>query len=120
MHFVSRIPFPDFVALMQISSAHVYWTYPFVLSWSLLQAMSVGAPVIASRTPPVCEVIEEGVNGALVDFFDVEGLARRVVEVLETPSAFVGMGEAARRTVRERFDLKRICLPGWRALIGAG
>ena len=118
VHFVSRIPFADFVALMQISAAHVYLTYPFVLSWSLLQAMSVGAPVIASKTAPVEEVVEHGVNGVLVDFFDIDGLAERVVEALRRPAAFLPLREAARKTVQERFDLSRRCLPGWRELIG--
>jgi glycosyltransferase involved in cell wall biosynthesis len=120
VHFVSQIPFADFVSLMQISSAHVYWTYPFVLSWSILQAMSAGAPVIASRTAPVQEVIEDGVNGLLVDFFDVEGLARRVIETLEGSAALGPLRKAARQTIQKHFDLERLCLPKWRALIGVG
>ena len=118
VHFVSRIPFADFLALMQISSAHVYLTYPFVLSWSMLQAMSAGAPVIASRTAPVEEVIEDGVNGRLVEFFDVAGLAHRVIETLANPDDTAALRAAARRTVVEGYDLKRLCLPAWRRLIG--
>ena len=118
VHFVSRVPFPQFVALMQISSAHVYLTYPFVLSWSVLQAMSAGAPVIASRTAPVEEVIEDGVNGRLVDFFDIAGLSRRVVETLADPAGQQAVRAAARQTVRERLDLAGLCLPKWRELLG--
>jgi glycosyltransferase involved in cell wall biosynthesis len=117
VHFVSRIPFSLFVSLMQISSAHVYLTYPFVLSWSMLQAMSAGAPLIASSTAPVLEVVRDEVNGALVDFFDVDGLSRRVIDVLAHPEAYRGARTAARETIIQDYDLARVCLPGWLDLI---
>ena len=120
VHFVSRIPFHDLRSLFQITSAHVYLTYPFVLSWSMLQAMSAGAPVIASRTAPVLDVIEDAVNGRLVDFFDVEGLAERVVEALAQPQSFAAMRAAARASIIEMFDLKRVCLPRWTQLVLRG
>jgi glycosyltransferase involved in cell wall biosynthesis len=120
VHFVSRIPFRDFVALMQISSAHVYLTYPFVLSWSMLQAMSAGAPLIASRTAPVLEAVKDGATGVLVDFFDVEGWVRAVVDVLARPEAYLGMRDAARRSVMQSYDLARVCLPLWLELILKG
>jgi len=118
VHFVNRIPFADFVALMQVSAAHIYLTYPFVLSWSMLQAMSAGAPLIGSRTAPVLEVIEDGVNGVLVDFFATELLAQRAIDVLAHPSDYAAMRAAARRTVVERYDLASRCLPGWLQLLG--
>jgi glycosyltransferase involved in cell wall biosynthesis len=117
VHFVGVIPFDDFVSLMQISSAHVYLTYPFVLSWSMLQAMSAGAPVIASATAPVTEVIKDGVNGALVDFFDVGGLARRVTDVLARPEDYRAMRDAGRRSIVEDYDLSLVCLPQWLAML---
>jgi glycosyltransferase involved in cell wall biosynthesis len=118
VHFVNRIPFNDFVSLMQVSAAHVYLTYPFVLSWSMLQAMSAGAPLIASNTEPVLEVVEDGVNGLLVDFFAVEALAQRVIDVLARPQDYAAMRAAARRTVVERFDLASRCLPRWLEILG--
>lgn len=119
VHFVGKIPFADFVALMQVSAAHVYLTYPFVLSWSMLQAMSAGAPIIASDTEPVREIIEDGVNGRLVDFFDIEMLTDRVVDVLENPDAYKPMRSAARATIIKKYDLRSICLPRWLDLLGA-
>ncbi|MDG5496496.1 glycosyltransferase family 4 protein [Niveispirillum sp. BGYR6] len=115
--FVGHIPYAAFVSLMQISAAHVYLTYPFVLSWSMLEAMSCGAPVIGSATPPVQEVIEHGHNGLLVDFFDYDGLAAVVAEVLNQGQRYRTMRQAARQTVIDRYDLHRICLPRQQALI---
>lgn len=118
VHFVNRIPFNDFVSLMQVTAAHIYLTYPFVLSWSMLQAMSAGAPLIASATSPVLEVVEDGVNGLVVDFFAVETLAQRVVDVLARPQDYADMRSAARRTVVEKFDLSSLCLPRWLEILG--
>jgi glycosyltransferase involved in cell wall biosynthesis len=96
--------------LFRIATCHVYLTYPFVLSWSMLEAMSTGAIIVGSRTGPVEEVIVDGENGLLVDFFDAEALATRVAEVLRAPARFEPLREQARRTVVERYALQR-CLP---------
>lgn len=113
VHFVGKIPYPTFIALMQISSAHVYLTYPFVLSWSMLEAMSAGALVIASKTAPVEEVITDGDNGLLFNFFDIEALSDLVIEALANPPQFSKIRANARRHIVERYDLKRRCLPEW-------
>jgi glycosyltransferase involved in cell wall biosynthesis len=117
VHFVGKIPHADLLSLLQISSAHVYLTYPFVLSWSMLEAMSAGAPVIASRTSPVQEVIEHVMNGILVDFFDTKGLSEAVIDVLANPARYAAMREAARGTIVQKYDLRRVCLPKWMSFI---
>ncbi len=111
VHFTGRIPRAAFLALMQVTRVHAYLTYPFVLSWSMIEAMSAGALVIGSRTGPVEEVIRDGVNGRLVNFFDVDGWSRALTVALAVPSADDALRRAARATVLERFDLKRVCLP---------
>ena len=111
VHFLGGLEYKDYLRVMQISSCHVYLTYPFVLSWSCLEAMSAGKVVIASSTPPVREVIEHGKNGLLFDFFDVAGLSGQVIAVLESPQAYAALGQAARKTVLARYDLKTRCLP---------
>ena len=118
VHFVGKIPFSDLVSLLQVSSAHVYLTYPFVLSWSMLQAMSAGAPLVASRTAPVLEAIEDGVNGVLVDFFAVDELAGRVIDVVANPEAYRAMRQRARESIVQNYDLASVCLPRWLALLG--
>jgi glycosyltransferase involved in cell wall biosynthesis len=110
IHFAGHLAHPDYVRALQISSAHVYFTYPFVLSWSLLEAMSTGCLVIASATPPVEEVINSE-NGILVPFFDVDQLADRVIEALAHPRRFKSLRACARATVVKNFDVRRVCLP---------
>jgi len=107
LHFTGLLPYSDYLMLLRASSAHVYLTVPFCLSWSLLEAMAVGCPVIASDTAPVREVAEDGRNALLTDFFDHEALARRVSEVLDRPAAFAAMRAQARQTIEQRYDLAR-------------
>ena len=104
-------PYADYVHLLQTSAAHVYLTYPFVLSWSMLEAMAAGCLVVASNTAPVLDVIRDGENGRLVDFFDPEALAERVAGGLARPDEFRGLREAARAAVRDQYDLATRCLP---------
>ena len=111
VHFLGKVPYPTFVSLMQVSRAHAYLTYPFVLSWSMLEAMSAGALVIASDTAPVREVIRHGENGLLVDFFDIAGWSRTLIQALEKPEQFLPLRQAARKTVLEKYDLRSVCLP---------
>jgi len=118
VHFLGQVPYATLVRIYQISSAHVYLTYPFVLSWSVLEAMSAGCPVVASRTAPVEEVISDGNNGFLTDFFDKAALVARVEEVLARGKDTSKVRERARRTVVENYDLRRICLPRHLKLLG--
>ncbi|MBR3370740.1 MAG: glycosyltransferase [Rhodobacteraceae bacterium] len=111
VHFTGRVPYGDFMSIMRISRVHAYLTVPFVLSWSLLEAMSMGACIVASRTGPVEEVITDTENGRLVDFFDVDRWSEMLVDALEAPHRYDRMRDAARRTIVENYDLKRVCLP---------
>ena len=117
VHFVGWLPYEQYLAVLQISSAHVYLTYPFVLSWGLLEAMATECLVIASRTPPVEEAVDGTSNGHLVDFFDTAALADRICDAVQDPNASAPMRRHARRTVIERFDLKTRCLPAHLGLI---
>jgi glycosyltransferase involved in cell wall biosynthesis len=111
LHFLGRVPYNTYVSAIQVSKAHIYLTYPFVLSWSLLESMAMQAPIIASSTDPVKEVIEDGVNGHLVDFFDKDALAAKVIEVLKNPEDQVELRRNARDTIVQNYDLRSKCLP---------
>ena len=111
VHFLGRVPYQQFLGLLQVSSVHVYLTYPFVLSWSMLEAMSAGCVVIASKTQPVQEVVSHMDNGILVDVFDVPTISARIIAALEDPVGHRRLREAARRMAIEQYDLKTICLP---------
>jgi glycosyltransferase involved in cell wall biosynthesis len=117
VHFVGRLPFRQYLAVLQLSSVHVYLTYPFVLSWSLLEAMSAGCRIVASRTPPVEEVISDGENGWLVDFFDTDALAERIGDALRTGRPNRRLRTAARKTIIDQYDLKTVCLPAQLTLL---
>jgi glycosyltransferase involved in cell wall biosynthesis len=116
LHLLGTIQRPDYLRLLQVSAVHVYLTMPFVLSWSALEAMAAGALMVASDTAPVTEVINDGRNGLLVDFFDPAGIAARVLEGLGGGAALSTMRTAARQTVVDRFRLED-CVARQRALI---
>lgn len=117
IHFVGKVPYPVFLGLLQVSAVHVYLTYPFVLSWSMLEAMSAGCLVVGSRTPPVEEVITHGHNGLLVDFFNPAEIAAAVDDVLNHPDRMQAIRTRARQTIVENYDLHTVCLPQHRTLI---
>jgi glycosyltransferase involved in cell wall biosynthesis len=111
VHFLGPLPYAQYLQVLQISTCHVYLTYPFVLSWSCLESMSAGNVVVASDTAPVREVMDDGRNGLLTGFFDTKALASRVADVLAAPGDYAAVSAQARATVQERYDLKRVCLP---------
>jgi glycosyltransferase involved in cell wall biosynthesis len=117
VHFLGKLPYETYLALLALSRAHVYLTYPFVLSWSVLEAMALECLVIGSDTPPVTEVVSHGENGLLVPFFDVEALADSVVEALAEPKRHDALRKAARQTVVDRYDFQVTSLPQHIALI---
>lgn len=107
VHFPGQVPYEHLIALLQVSAAHVYLTYPYALSWSLLEAMACGALVIGSRNPPITEVIQDGVNGRLVDFHRSEDLAACLLEVLREPLRFAPLAAEGRRTIERRYGLRQ-------------
>lgn len=111
VHFPGRIPYGAYMRLLQVSRAHAYLTYPFVLSWSLTEAMSAGCQVIASDTEPVRELVADGVNGRLVPFFDLPAWEVALIRALGPDPEAARLGAAARQTIVEGYDLRRICLP---------
>lgn len=111
VHFMGKVPYPTFVSLMQVSRAHAYLTYPFVLSWSMLESMAAGAHVVGSDTAPVRELIRDGQNGTLVDFFDVKGWSKALTKALARPETFLDLRRAARQTILEGYDLRSVSLP---------
>ena len=111
IHFLGNIPYQNFISLLQVSKVHVYLTYPFILSWSLIEAMSVGCAIVGSRTGPVQEVIRDGENGLLVDFFDHQALADKVEKILDNANLRASLGKNARKFVVDNYDLNNVCLP---------
>ena len=116
VHFTGSLPYSQFIPLLQLSACHVYLTYPFVMSWSLLEAMACGCAVVGSATAPVQEVIGHEENGLLVNFFSPGDLAAAVVELLRNRERAAAFGAAARRTVQRRYDLD-VCLQRQLALM---
>jgi glycosyltransferase involved in cell wall biosynthesis len=117
VHFLGKIPYEHYISVLQLSSLHVYLTYPFVLSWSMLEAMSAGAPVLGSATAPVLEVIRDGDNGFTTDFFDAPALARRVLELIAQREAIVDVGLRGRETVINGYDFDTVGLPVYLELL---
>ncbi len=111
VHFLGNVPYRHFIPILQISTVHAYLTYPFVLSWSLLEAMSAGCAIVASDTQPLREAIRHDDTGRLVDFFDAAGLAGEVCALLDDPAARERLGGSARAFAQANYDLKTVCLP---------
>jgi len=108
LHFTGRLSLEEYRQVLWASSVHVYFTYPFILSWSMMEAMSCGCLVIGSNTPPVAEVIKDGVNGLLVEFFAPAQLAKQINDVLDNPDATKELRQAARQTILDFYDLQKL------------
>ena len=111
VHFLGIVDYRILISLFQISSLHIYLTYPFVLSWSLLEAMACECLILGSNTAPVKEVIKNNSNGILVDFFDQKKISKIVTDVLKNPNKYKKLRKEARNSVIKNYDLKTICLP---------
>jgi len=116
VHILGKIPYRDYLSLLQVSTVHLYLTIPFVLSWSCVEAMAAGCAIVASDTAPVREFIQDGENGRLFPFFDPAALAAAAIEALADRAACAPLRAAARETVLERYALSR-CLPRQIALV---
>lgn len=108
VHFVGNLPYGLYKKVLRASSVHVYLTRPFVLSWSLMEAMASGCLIVASNTPPLREVMQDGKNGLLVDFFDTEAIANRIEEALNHPDRFQEMRTQARATILEHYAQSKL------------
>lgn len=106
-HFLDAVPYDKFANVLRVSSAHIYLTYPFVLSWSMMEAMASGCLIIGSDTAPVREVLRDGENGLMVDFFKPDEVVEQVVRVMEHPDRMQDIREAARQTILDNYDLEK-------------
>jgi glycosyltransferase involved in cell wall biosynthesis len=111
VHFLGRVERHIYLDVLAVSACHVYLTFPFVLSWSLLESLAAGCLVVASDTAPVREAIRHGDNGMLVDFFDTAGLSAAIIRALADPAAFTAMRARARADAIARYDQETVCLP---------
>ncbi len=107
LHFLPPLPHRELLALFRVSAAHVHLSYPYALSWSVLEAMACGALVVGSDNPPLSELIRHGHSGLLVPFNDTDRLADQLLAVLADPGRFAAMAEAGRATVAARYEVNR-------------
>jgi len=117
VHFLGKLSYARYRTVLQVSSLHIYLTYPFVLSWSVLEAMAVGVPVLGSDTAPVREVIRDGENGYLTGFFDSAALADRALELIARRDETVAVGLRGRETVLRNYDFESVGLPAYLELL---
>lgn len=117
VHFLGALPYESYLQVLRVSAVHVYLTYPFVLSWSMLEAMALGCLVVGSRTAPVTEVIQHGENGLLVDFFNQDELVAAVTDALAHPETYREIRQQARQHIVTHYDLQRRCLPAQLQLV---
>ncbi|KAB0679036.1 glycosyltransferase [Aureimonas leprariae] len=120
LHFLGHLPYERYLDVLRVSRAHAYLTYPFVLSWSCLEAMAASCVMVASDTAPVREVIDAS-TGILVPFHEPARLADALIDALAHPERHAEKGRAARARIVRRYDLRSVCLPRLtRLLAGAG
>ena len=108
VHFTDLLPYNEYLQVLQASNVHIYLTRPFVLSWSMLEALATGCLIVASDTAPVTEVIEDNVNGLLVNFFNPEQICDRIIEALDNPQKMAAIRDRARETILEGYDLANL------------
>jgi glycosyltransferase involved in cell wall biosynthesis len=119
LHFVGKVPREKFIQLLQVSSLHVYFTYPFVLSWSCIEALSAGCLVLGSDVPPVAEAIQDGHNGLLVNMQDPDLVAKKMIAALQAGAKLNKLRKQARADAIAQYDIQTQCLPQWMAALKA-
>ena len=119
VHFVGHVDHAKMVDILSIGAAHVYYTYPFTLSWSLVEAMACECLVLGSDTAPVRDAIRDGENGRLLDFFDVKALSQAMIDAVRQPERYAAMRKRARETALAEFDRQTKGVPGWLEMIDA-
>ena len=117
VHFVGAVPHEKMIDILSIGAAHVYYTYPFTLSWSLVEAMACECLILGSDTAPVRDAIIPEDNGVLLDFFDVDALSRAMIDAVRHPERYAAMRARARVTALSHFDRETVGVPGWLAMI---
>ncbi|RCW88725.1 glycosyltransferase family 4 protein [Paracoccus lutimaris] len=111
IHFMGRVPYPQYLSLLQVSRVHCYLTYPFVLSWSMTEAMAAGCYIVGSDTEPVRELLRDGETGRLVPFFDQPALEAALIKGLAGDPERERITQAARKVIVDGYDLKTGTLP---------
>ncbi|MBK6592274.1 MAG: glycosyltransferase [Burkholderiales bacterium] len=119
VHFVGDLPYEQFIGMLQLATVHVYLSIPFVLSWSLLEAMAVGKAIVASNSMPVPEVLEHEKTALLTPFLEPQALAQNIARLVSNPSLRASLGQAARQHAVDEFDLRRVTLPKHLAMLAA-
>lgn len=105
LHFMGPLNFDTYLNTLRFSQVHVYLTVPFVLSWSLIEAMSTGCAIVGSRTQPVEELISHGANGLLADFYFPDQIAAHVMTLLDDPKLRQRLGHAGRQLIKDDFSI---------------
>ena len=111
IYFLGMVDYEALIRVFQLTSVHVYLSYPFVLSWSMLEAMSCEAVVVGSDTDPVKEVIKNNKNGIIFNFFDTKALVNTVNKILKNPKKYEDIASEARNTIIKNYDIENVCLP---------
>lgn len=117
VHFTGTLPYNDYLRVLQVSRAHVYLTYPFILSWSMMEAMAAGCLLLGSDTPPVRELLRHGENGLLFPFFEREALVNQAVQALAEPERFEHLRRAAIAGIKSHYDFDTVVYPRHLALL---
>ena len=107
VHFTGRLSYEDYILVLQHAYIHVYLSYPFVLSWSMMEAMSIGCAIIGSKTAPVMEMIEDNKNGLLIDFFDKDALVEAITKLHRDDELRRRLGMEARQKILKEYNLDR-------------
>ena len=107
IHWLGSLDHSIMVRLLQVSACHLALSYPYTLSWSVLEAMACGAALVSNHGSPIARELIDGHNGLLVRFNDHHALAQAVIELLNHPARRAQIGTAALHTIEQRFSLPK-------------